>query len=92
MNQFCKESQFVYELTHNQLVTTKLRHSTEELPHMVVINQVSEKTKVRVDTYYGQNDVTISLNRSVERCYKRTNNERTMVSKQNQHLVPHDNS
>jgi len=37
--------------------------------------------KVRVDTYYVQNDVTIRLNRSTERkYYKRTNNERTMVT------------
>ena len=53
--------------------------------------QVSEKTEVRVDTYYGQNGVTILVNRSFERCYKRTNNERTVVSDQNPHLVPHDN-
>jgi len=27
----------------------------------------------------------------IERKYKRTNNERTMVTEQNPHLVPHDN-
>jgi len=35
----------------------------------------------------------IRLNRSIERnykLYKRTNNERTLVSEQNPHLVPHD--
>jgi len=49
----------------NELVTMKLWHSFEELPHVVV--EVSEKTKVRVDTYHVQNDVTIRLNRSIER-------------------------
>jgi len=49
-------------------------------------------TKVCVDTYYVQNDVTIPLNRSIERKYERTNNEHTMVTEQNPHLVPHDNS
>jgi len=39
-----------------------------------------------------QNDVTIRVNRSIERKYKRTNNEHTMVTEQNKHLVPHDNS
>jgi len=39
-----------------------------------------------------QNDVTIRLNRLIERKYKRANNERTMVTEQNPHLVPHDNS
>jgi len=40
-----------------------------------------------------QNDVTIRLNRSTERNYKRTNRERTVVNEQNPHLVvPHDNS
>jgi len=39
-----------------------------------------------------QNDVTILLNMSIERKYKRTNHERTMVNEQNPHLVPHDNS
>jgi len=34
-----------------------------------------------VDICYVQNDVTIRLNRSTERKYKRNNNERTMVSK-----------
>jgi len=53
--------------------------------------QVSEKTEVRVDTYYGQNDVTILVNRSIERCSIRTNNERTVISDQNSHLVHHDN-
>jgi len=43
-----------------------------------------------VDTYYVQNDVTIRLNRSIERKYKRTNNERMMVIEQNPHQVPHD--
>jgi len=42
--------------------------------------------------YYVQNDVTIRLNRSIERKYKRTNNECTVVNEQNAHLVPHDNS
>jgi len=32
-----------------------------------------------------QNDVTIRVNRSIERNYKRTNNERTVVSEQNPH-------
>jgi len=45
-----------------------------------------------MDTYYRQNDVTIRLNRSIERCYKLTTNECTVVSKQNPHLVPHDNT
>jgi len=41
--------------------------------------------KHRVDTYYEQNDVTIRLNRSTERSYKRTTNERMVVSEQNPH-------
>jgi len=45
-----------------------------------------------VDTYHVQNDVTIRLNTSSERKYKRTKNERTMVTEQNPHLVPRDNS
>jgi len=49
-------------------------------------------TNDRVDTCHVQNDLTIRLNRSIERKYKRTNNERTMVTEQNPHLVPHDNS
>jgi len=36
------------------------------------------------------NDVTIRLNRSIERKYKRTNDERTLVTGQNPHLMPHD--
>ena len=64
----------------------------EELIHIwQLLNQVSEKTKVRVDTCYVQNDVTIHLNRSTERKHRWTNNERTMVNEQNPHLVPHDN-
>jgi len=47
---------------------------------VVGINEVSEKTKVCVDKYYVQDDVTIRLNRSTERKYKWTNNERTMVT------------
>ena len=39
-----------------------------------------------------QNDATIRLNRSIERKYKLTNNERTMVTEQNPHLVAHANS
>jgi len=39
-----------------------------------------------------QNDATIRLNRSIERKYERTNNECTIVTEQNPHLVPHDNS
>jgi len=38
-----------------------------------------------------QNDVTIRLNRSLERKYKQANNERTVVNEQNPPLVPHDN-
>jgi len=38
------------------------------------------------------NKVTIRLNRTIEREYKRTNNERTMVTEQNPHLAPLDNS
>jgi len=34
----------------------------------------------------------IRLNRSVEQKYKRTSNKRTMVTEQNPHPVPHDNS
>jgi len=37
-----------------------------------------------------QNDVTIRLNRSIERKYKRANNERTVVTEKNPHLVPHE--
>ena len=55
-------------------------------------SQVSEKTKVPVDRYYVQNGVAIRLNRSTQRKYKRTNKERTMVTEQTPHLVPHDNS
>jgi len=36
-----------------------------------------------MDNYYMQNDVTIRPNRSIERKYKRTNDERTMVTEQN---------
>jgi len=39
-----------------------------------------------------QSDVTIRVNRSTERKYKRTNNECTMATEQNPHRVPHDNS
>jgi len=38
------------------------------------------------------NHLTIRLNRLIERKYKRTTNERTMVSEQNPHLVPQDNN
>jgi len=34
----------------------------------------------------------ICLNRLIERKYKGTNNQRTMVTEQNLQLVPHDNS
>jgi len=47
---------------------------------------------LRIDTYHVQNDATIRLNRSIERKYKRTNNERTMITEQNPHFVPHDNT
>ena len=33
----------------------------------------------------------IRLNRSIERKFKQTNNERMMVTEQNPHHVPHDN-
>jgi len=36
--------------------------------------------------------LTIRLNRLIERKYKRTTNERTMVTEQNPHLVSQDNS
>jgi len=45
-----------------------------------------------VDTSCVQNDITIRLNRSIERKYKRTNNGRTMVNEQSPRLVPHDSS
>jgi len=46
-----------------------------------------------VDTYYGQNDVTIRLNTVGQlNDGKRTNNERMVVSEPNPHLVPHCNS
>jgi len=38
-----------------------------------------------LDTYYVQNAVMIHVNRSIERKYKRTTNERMMVTKQNPH-------
>jgi len=57
-----------------------------------LFTEVSEKTKVRVETYHVQNNVTIRLNRSTERKYKRTNTERTMLTEKNPHPVPHDNS
>jgi len=33
----------------------------------------------------------IRLNRSIERKFKQTNNDRMMVTEQNPHHVPHDN-
>jgi len=39
-----------------------------------------------------QIDITIRLNRSIEQKYKWTNNEHSMVTEQNPHLVPHNNS
>jgi len=38
------------------------------------------------------NKVTIRLNKSTERKYKKTNNKRAVVNEQNPHLVPLDNS
>jgi len=51
---------------------------------------VNEKTKVCVHTYYVQNDVTIHVNRSVERKYKK-DQQRTYDSHQAK-PTPHDNS
>ena len=80
-------SQLINELVSNYGIRLK-----NYLTWQLFFNQVSEKTKVRVDPCYVQNDATIRLNRSIERNYKRTNNERTMVTEHNRHLVPHDNT
>jgi len=76
--------QLINGLTSNYETTAEFWRTTSSDSYLIRL------VKRQKFAYHVQNDVTIRLNRSTERKNKRTNNERTMVTEQNPHLLPHN--